>query len=226
MAEKIPVRKTPSSARRSRVSASLESAGDIRAGALALRRLCPVMRRVHDTIGDPVLRRHPAGFEGLARIVVGQQLSIASAAAIWERTARAVDPFDPETLLAQNDVTLRAAGLSQGKMRTLRAAAANILSGALVLDADMPDADLFEALVGVSGIGPWTADIYMLFCLGRTDGFAAGDLALQIAAQRAFEFEARPSSGELMALAERWRPWRGVAAHLLWAFYAHQRVSR
>ncbi|AHB47726.1 iron-sulfur cluster assembly protein HesB [Hyphomicrobium nitrativorans NL23] len=213
-------------ARRVRVSATLESARDIRAGALALRRLCPVMRRVHDTIGDPLLRRHPAGFEGLARIVVGQQLSIASAAAIWARTVRAVDPFDAETLLAQDDATLRAAGLSQGKMRTLRAAASAIQSGALVLDQDMADTELFDALVGVSGIGPWTADIYLLFCLGRPDGFASGDLALQIAAQRAFAFETRPSSRELLALAERWRPWRGVAAHLLWAFYAHQRVSR
>lgn len=220
MAGKTPAKSLKKSA------ATLESARDIRAGALALRQLCPVMRRVHDTIGDPVLRRHPPGFEGLARIVVGQQLSIASAAAIWERTARAVDPFDAETLLAQDDATLRAAGLSQGKMRTLRAVASDIRSGALVLDADMTDTDLIDALVSVSGIGPWTADIYLLFCLGRTDGFASGDLALQIAAQRAFAFDARPNSRELMELAERWRPWRGVAAHLLWAFYAHQRVSR
>lgn len=214
------------STRRVRVGATLESARDIRAGAVALRRLCPVMRRVHDTIGDPVLRRHAPGFEGLARIVVGQQLSTASAAAIWGRTSRAVTPFDAETLLAQDDATLRAAGLSQGKMRTLRAAASAIQSGALVLDADVPDADLFDALIGVSGIGPWTADIYLLFCLGRPDGFASGDLALQIAAQQAFAFETRPSARELAELAERWRPWRGVAAHLLWAFYAHRSVLR
>lgn len=217
--------KTPSKTGKSRV-ATLESARDIRAGAMALRRLCPVMRRVHDTIGDPALRRHPAGFEGLARIVVGQQLSTASAAAIWQRTARAVDPFDAETLLALDDAALRAAGLSQGKMRTLRATASAIQSGALVLDADVPDTELFDALIGVSGIGPWTANIYLLFCLGRTDGFASGDLALQAAAQRAFGLETRPSSLALTALAERWRPWRGVAAHLLWAFYAHERVSR
>ena len=217
--------KTPSKTGRRRI-ATLETARDIQAGTVALRRLCPVMRRVHDTIGDPALRRHAPGFAGLARIVVGQQLSTASAAAIWERTARAVDPFDADTLLALDDARLRAAGLSQGKMRTLRAAASALQSGALVLDADVPDTDLFNALVGVSGIGPWTADIYLLFCLGRTDGFASGDLALQIAAQRAFELETRPSALQLSELAERWRPWRGVAAHLLWAFYAHERVPR
>ena len=203
-----------------RGAGTLETARDIQAGAAALRKLCPVLRRVHDQIGDPVLRRHPPGFKGLARIVVGQQLSIASAAAIWQRTACAVDPFDAETLLLKDDATLRAAGLSQGKIRTLRAAADAVLSGALSLDPSVPDANLGDALVRVSGIGPWTADIYMLFCLGRADGFASGDLALQVAVQRAFELDARPGALALAEIAERWRPWRGVAAHLLWAFYA------
>lgn len=200
--------------------AALKSARDIRAGARALRTLCPVMRRVHDLIGDPPLRRHPPGFEGLARIVVGQQLSMASAAAIWQRTAAAVVPFDADTFLAQDDATLRRAGLSQGKVKTLRAVAHAIQSGELSLDAELPDIELAEALHRIRGIGPWTADIYMLFCLGRTDGFAAGDLALQVAVQRAFALDTRPSAPALAEIAERWRPWRGVAAHLLWAFYA------
>lgn len=211
---------------RQRASASLESAADIRAGAVALRRLCPVMRRVHDVTGDPPLRRHAAGFEGLARVVVGQQLSIASAGAIWKRTAAAVVPFDAETFLLQDDATLRAAGLSQGKVKTLRAAAMAVRDGALTLDVRVPDEDLREALMRVSGIGPWTADIYTLFCLGRADGFASGDLALQIAAERAFELDERPGAVALLDMAERWRPWRGVAAHLLWAFYAHSRAAR
>ena len=78
---------------------------------------------------------------------------------------------------------------------------------------------MHEALTALPGIGPWSADIYMLFCLGRADAFAAGDLALQIAAARALRLSERPSREELLAIAERWRPWRGVAAHMLWAYY-------
>ena len=209
---------------RAEICTTLESAADIRSGAKALRRVCPVMRRVHDLTGDPPLRRNAPGFEGLARVVVGQQLSIASAAAIWNRTALAVQPFDARTFLLQDDATLRAAGLSRGKVRTLRAAAEAVTSGALDLGVGVPDEALREALIRVSGIGPWTADIYTLFCLGRADGFAAGDLALQIAAERAFALDARPDARMLLEIAERWRPWRGVAAHLLWAFYARSRA--
>lgn len=214
-----------SNAQEQGVGVTLETARDIRAGTTALRDLCPVMRRIHDVVGDPALRRHPPGLEGLAQIVIGQQLSTASATAIWQRFSRVAAPFDAETLLGLDDATLRAAGLSRGKVRTLRAAANAFQSGALPLDADAPDDELFDALVSVSGIGPWTADIYILFCRGRRDGFASGDLALQIAAQQAFELQTRPDPLDLTELAERWRPWRGVAAHLLWAFYAHRRAS-
>jgi DNA-3-methyladenine glycosylase II len=201
---------------------TIETEADIRAGTLALRKLCPVMKRVHGVVGDPPLRRHTSGFVGLAQVVVSQQLSAASAGAIWKRTAVAVDPFDAPTLLAEDIGTLRGAGLSQGKVKTLRAAAEAIVSGALVLHARVPAGDLREALLKISGIGPWTADIYTLFCLGHADGFASGDLALQVAAQRAFGLDDRPDARELEEIAERWRPWRGVAARLLWSFYAHR----
>lgn len=200
----------------------IETTADIRRGLTALRTLCPVMRRVHDLVGDPPLRRNASGFVGLAQVVVSQQLSAASAGAIWKRTALVVDPFDAVTLLAQDIGTLRAAGLSQGKIRTLRAAAEAILSGALTFDARVPVDDLRAALLAIGGIGPWTVDIYTMFCLGHADGFASGDLALQVAAQRAFALDERPGARELEALAEQWRPWRGVAARLLWSFYAHR----
>lgn len=200
----------------------IETEADIRAGAAALRRQCETMKRVHDAVGDPPLRRHDSGFIGLAQVVVSQQLSTASAGAIWKRTAVVVDPFDAETLLAQDIGSLRAAGLSQGKVRTLRAAAEAILSGDLVFDARVSVDELRAALLAITGIGPWTADIYTMFCLGHADGFAAGDLALQVAAQRAFGLETRPSAHELEEIAERWRPWRGVAARLLWSFYIHR----
>ena len=93
--------------------------------------------------------------------------------------------------------------------------------GGLDLDklAHAPETEVHEALTALPGIGPWSADIYLLFCLGRADAFAAGDLALQIAARAAIGLPERPSREELFAIAERWRPWRGVAAHLLWAYY-------
>src|SRR5581483_10832233 len=102
---------------------------DIREGVRALRRKCAIMRRVHDLAGHPPLRRRPAGFEGLARIIVGQQLSVASASAIWERTAAACAPFEPHVLLALKDAHLAGAGLSRPKIRTLRAVAGACCDG-------------------------------------------------------------------------------------------------
>jgi DNA-3-methyladenine glycosylase II len=208
---------------RRRAIAVIETVADVRAGILALRKLGPHMRRIHDLVGDPPLRRHVPGFGGLAQVVVSQQLSAASASAIWRRLAAAVDPFDVETLLAQDVATLRGAGLSAGKVRTLLAMAHAVSSGALDLEPRaVSDAALREALLAITGVGPWTADIYVMFCLGHADGFAPGDLALQLAAQRALGLDARPSQRELAEISERWRPWRGVAARLLWSFYAHR----
>ena len=166
------------------------------------------------------MRQHVPGFEGLARIVVGQQLSLASAQAIWGRMQRAAQPMTPRAFLKLSDAELRAAGLSTGKVKTLRALSEAMVGG-LDLDrlARAPETEVHETLTALPGIGPWSADIYLLFCLGRADAFAAGDLALQIAARAALGLEERPSRDELFAIAERWRPWRGVAAHLLWAYY-------
>ena len=199
----------------------IASEADVRAGVKALRRKCATMRHVHDTAGDPPLRRQLSGFEGLARIVVGQQLSVASAAAIWARTVAACQPFEPAAMLHLPDALLAGAGLSKPKIRTLRAVAAACANGLdlAALEA-ASDADIHAALTEVVGIGPWTADIYIMFCLGRADAWAPGDLALQIAVQRSLDLPERPGKDEMMAHAERWRPWRGVAARLLWAYYA------
>jgi DNA-3-methyladenine glycosylase II len=199
----------------------IETEADLKDGIRALRRKCAIARLMHDSAGVPPLRRRQGGFEGLARIVVGQQLSVASASAIWGRTAAAVTPFEAVPLMETPDETLRAAGLSVGKVRTLRAAAAAVLEGRLDLEklARRSEEEVHEALTAVTGIGPWTADIYIMFCLGRADGFAPGDLALQVALQMAAGLEARPNAKELAEFAERWRPWRSVAALLLWAYY-------
>ncbi|MDX2155945.1 MAG: DNA-3-methyladenine glycosylase 2 family protein [Hyphomicrobiaceae bacterium] len=206
----------------------IESEHDLAVGIRSLRRKCGVVRIMHDKAGMPPLRRRPGGFEGLARIIVGQQLSVASAAAIWSRTEAAVVPFEAPGLLAASDTTLRAAGLSTGKVRTLRAIAAAVAEQGLDLSAlhDCTDEEVHAALTAITGIGPWTADIYIMFCLGRADGFAPGDLALQIALQMAAGLDARPTHKELAAFAERWRPWRGVAARLLWAYYKAVKDAR
>ena len=200
---------------------------DVRDGVRALRRKCPTMRRVHDLAGDPPLRRRPAGFEGLARIIVGQQVSVASATAIWGRTAAACAPFEPHVLLALEDKHLAGAGLSRPKIRTLRAIAAACNDGLDLTRLErFTEEEIHAALTEVTGIGPWTADVFILFCLGRADGWAPGDLALQVAAQHALELAERPGKAEMLEIAERWRPWRGVAARLLWAYYAAVKQQR
>jgi DNA-3-methyladenine glycosylase II len=200
--------------------ATIESEADIRDGIRVLRRRCKFIRLMHDAAGDPPLRRRPGGFEGLARIIVGQQVSVASAEAIWGRVAALATPFDAPRLLELEDVALRTAGLSRGKVRTLQALATAMASGLDLSALDgLDDIAVREVLTAVPGIGPWTADVYVMFCLGRCDGFCPGDLALQVAAQKALQLDARPSPQELMEIAERWRPWRGVAARMLWAYY-------
>jgi DNA-3-methyladenine glycosylase II len=203
------------------------SDADIKDGVRALRRKCEVLRRVHDLTGHPPLRLRPAGFEGLARIIVGQQLSVASATAIWERTALACQPFKPAVLLALTDKQLAAAGLSRPKIRTLRAISEACAGGLdLTRLEHLAHEEVHATLTAVSGIGPWTADVYIMFCLGRADGWAPGDLALQVAAQQALGLDERPDPVEMLELAERWRPWRGVAARLLWAYYAALKAKR
>jgi DNA-3-methyladenine glycosylase II len=194
---------------------------DIREGIRALRRKCVFIRRMHDLAGDPPLRRREAGFEGLAQIVISQQVSVASAKAIWERLAAAVRPMTAQNVLETSDEALQLAGLSRPKIRTLRAISTAVVHDGLALDrfgVEPADA-VHAALTSISGIGPWTADIFLMFCVGHADAFAAGDLALQEAARMALEMESRPSAQELLVIAERWRPWRGVAARLLWDYY-------
>ncbi len=199
----------------------LDSEAVLREGTTALALLDPVMARLVAEGAQPVLRKRAPGFEGLAGIVVGQQISTASAAAIWGRLTAALPDLTARALAAAPDDLLRGAGLSAPKIRTLRAAAQAITGGALPLDAlpTLPADEAHRLMVAVHGIGPWTADVYLLFCLGHPDAFPAGDLALQEAARLADGLETRPSAAALTARAESWRPWRGVAAKVLWAYY-------
>lgn len=166
--------------------------------------------------GPLPLRREEDGFAALLRAIVGQQVSVASARAIWGRL-EGLGLTEAAAMAAASDEDLRAAGLSRQKARYGRALAqAGIDFKAL---RDVPDADVVRTLVAVPGIGVWTAEIYAMFALGRADVFAPGDLALQEAARILFGLEARPSDKALRAMAEAWSPWRSVAARILWAYY-------
>lgn len=166
------------------------------------------------------LRREADGFPALLKAIVGQQVSVASARAIWSRV-EAAGMADPDRLAASDADALRALGLSRPKARyALALARAGIDYPAL---RGLPDARVTEILVAVPGIGRWTAEIYAMFALGRADVFAPGDLALQEGARLLFDLPTRPDERALRALAADWSPWRAVAARILWAYY---RVAR
>jgi DNA-3-methyladenine glycosylase II len=178
--------------------------------------------------GRPSLRKREPGLAGLAWIIVSQQVSTASANAIFKRLETNLSPLSVARILAADDDGLRACGLSLAKMRALRALAEAIESKALDLAAlgSLTAEEAHRALVAVKGIGPWTADIFLLFCLGHPDAFPAGDLALQEAARAALGLKRRPDVRNLQKIAERWRPLRGVAARMLWAYYRFTRQGR
>ncbi|MEO1024673.1 MAG: DNA-3-methyladenine glycosylase 2 family protein [Pseudomonadota bacterium] len=166
--------------------------------------------------GPPPLRLRKDGFAALLDAIVSQQVSVASANAIWKRLEDA-NLTGPRKIKAASDDDLRACGLSRQKMRYARElSASGIKFNAL---RDTPTEDVIKTLVVVPGIGTWTAEIYAMFSLGRADVFAPGDLALQEAARVLFDLDERPTEKELRTLSEAWAPWRSVAARLLWAYY-------
>jgi DNA-3-methyladenine glycosylase II len=178
-------------------------------------RLTDIMADVVTLVDDA---RLGAGRKRCGVRVVDQQISLAAGAAIWRRLEAQLAPFEAARLLAASDETLRACGLSGGKIRTLRAIAAAAADGSLDFARveTLPDEAASAMLTAVHGIGPWTAEIYLLTCLGRPDVWPAGDLALQAAAGAAFDLAGRPTAAQLRELGEPWRPWRAVAARLLW----------
>jgi len=179
------------------------------------------LRSILDRAGMPTLRRRQSGFAGLAGIVVGQQLSTTSASAIWQRLTSAYDPFDHDVFRGARSDRLGRLGLSAAKIQTLKSIAREIAAKRLDLDA-LADRDAKEAhsvLTALHGVGPWTADVYLLFCLGHPDAWPAGDLALQESVRIGLGLNERPSAKGMETLAEKWRPLRGAAAHLWWAFY-------
>jgi len=193
-----------------------------------LAAVCPVLRAAHAATPDFAWRVRPGGFAGLTRMIVEQQVSVASAAAIWRRVQAGLGEVAPEAILARDDDALRGLGLSRPKVRYVRGLAEAVVSGALDFDRlpALSDAEATKALTALKGVGAWTAETFLMFCLGRLDMFPSADIALQEAHRAASGAQVRPSSAELAERALAWRPYRSTAAHLLWAYYGVLRGRR
>ncbi len=185
-------------------------------GALWLAARVPEFAAALEVVGPLPLRRQTDGFGALLDAIVGQQVSVASARAIWGRLEVA-GLTDRAAMAEASDEALRAVGMSRQKARYGRELARSGVDFEGL--RGLPDAEVVATLVAVPGIGMWTAEIYAMFALGRADVFAPGDLALQEAARVMFGLEARPGERQMRAMAEAWSPWRAVAARLLWSYY-------
>jgi len=179
-----------------------------------------------ESVGSVPLRLLEPGLEGLLRIINSQQLSIASAKALWQRVVAALAPFDAAALAAASVERLRAAGLSRQKARTFRAVGTAVVAGLdLRALAEADPAEARAALEAISGVGRWTADLYLMFCAGHPDILPVGDLAVRRGAQFALAREEAFAPDELDRLGRCWSPHRSTATRLFYAYYAHRRMA-
>ncbi len=202
----------------------LDEAGLV-AGVRELAAIDPDLAGIVERHGTPPLWAREAGFETLVGIILEQQISLASAAAARRRLIEATGAIEPAAIVAAGEDALRAAGQTRQKSRYVVALARDVLDGRLDLDAIAAagDDEARAQLTSVLGIGRWTADIYLLMALGRPDVWPTGDLALAAAAHEVKRLPARPTYPELDALAQAWRPYRAVAARLLWHHYLNKK---
>ena len=198
------------------------NADDLQRALDALAEQSPRLGAIAAQCPEIPLRLMPAGFAGLAEIVTGQMISKQAAAAIFGRLSSAASPLTAETYLRLSPEALAGIGLTRAKQATLKGVANAIADGTLNLAAIgiMPADEAMKRLMHHRGIGAWTAEVYLMFCAGHIDIFPAGDLALRIAAADALGHSTRPEIEALRALAQAWKPYRSVAARVLWAHYA------
>ena len=204
------------------LSKIIRNMSDIEEGLAALLQLDPRLVPIAEKAGPLPLRLREPGFAGLAHIIVSQVVSRASADAIWRRMeAEMGDVTAAHYIAATNDDTPRF-GLSRAKAKTLHGLATAILNGHLNLEtiSTLDDASAYASLTALNGIGPWTAQVYLMFCLGHADMFPSGDVALQAAVAHGLQLDARPGEKMLRDIASNWAPYRSVAARLFWAYYA------
>jgi DNA-3-methyladenine glycosylase II len=196
----------------------------IRKHLSALRRKNKAISQAIKTVGFPKSRKMRPGFATLIRIIVDQQVSVAAGASIWKRLELACDGIvEHSRIIALAEPGLRSCGLSGQKARYALGVAEAILSGTLNLDAlhKHDDDKVRSALIALKGIGPWTADIYLMFGMGRTDVWPVGDLVLQHSARAMLGLRSRPTPAKLEKIGESWRPYRSSAALMLWHYWHH-----
>ena len=197
-------------------------------GVRALAERDRSLARIVERHGAPPLWARPRGFATLTRIILEQHVSLASGAAIYARLDRSLSGgVTPESVAAIGRAGLQSLGLTRQKAAYIAALADHVSTGALPLASlgRLPDERAAELLVAVPGIGPWTASIYLLMALRRPDVWPPGDLALHKALARLRRRPAIPTSDEAGAFATRWRPWRAVAARILWHGYLAERAA-
>ena len=201
---------------------------DLQSELSALLVAHPQLAPIRDTVDEVPLRLRAPGLPGLTEIIVSQQVSKQSAAAMMGRLLMLVDPLTPENLLQGGNQPMIDAGLSRAKQATLIAVAERMIDNRLDLEqlCEMDIESAQQALVAVKGIGPWTAEVFLLFCAGHVDIFPAGDVALQHAVGEVFFTAMRPDEKTCRKLVEPWAPHRGVAARLMWAYYSHLKGGR
>ncbi len=186
----------------------------------ALAKECHIIRAAHDYVGVPEWRTRAGDYAGLARIIAYQQLSTKAAGTIWGRVEVLLGKVTPKAVLAADIDALRACGMSRPKIAHIRSIAEAMETGTLNLRrvARKSDDEAREELTAVKGIGPWTADVYLMFCLGRWDVFPHADIGLSEAYRMISGERKRHPPSKFLRTGERWRPYRGVAAHMLWAY--------
>jgi DNA-3-methyladenine glycosylase II len=185
----------------------------------------PVFAAILERAGPPRFRRRRNGFETLLHIILEQQVSIDAAAAMFRRLNTVCTPLSPASFLTIDDATLRSCGFSRQKAAYGRGLAGAVASGSLDFArlAEAPDEDALAALIALKGIGRWSAEIYLIFALGRDDIWPGADLGLQFGVASDLGLGAKLTERELREVGERWRPWRTVAACLFWQSYLHAR---
>jgi len=201
---------------------------DLPAAVAVLAARDPGLAAIAERFGVPPLWAREPGFPTLVHLILEQQVSLASARAAFDRLLAATGPLTPASLLRLDDAELLAIGFSRQKARYARALAESVATGAVDLDAlpDLEDDEVDRRLTTVPGIGPWTATIYRLMVLLRPDAWPVGDIALAQAVAETRGLAGRPTQDELRAIAEDWRPWRAVAARMLWHHYLSVRAQR
>ncbi|WP_238063701.1 DNA-3-methyladenine glycosylase 2 family protein [Psychrobacter sp. Ps3] len=195
---------------------TLDSSAELKTHIQALIELEPRFAPVYEQVGVPSLRRNEGGFAALLRAIVGQQLSVAAASSIWQRLVDA-NLITPKTLIQADDEDLRAQGLSRQKIRYVRSLVDHDIDYQAL--TTMSDGEVIDTLTAVTGIGRWTAEMYLLFSLGRADILAVDDLAIRVAAMALLELPERPTPKQLKVATQSWSPYLSAASLLLWAYY-------